>query len=406
MNSECRKSDPINDDSACLSSTLSDECGPYPTIYCDGGVTQSDPPCPTSCTTDAQCDTNAHCEGGTCQADKADGGSCTAGSWCTSGQCVDGVCCETACSGSCRACNLAGNLGKCMMISAGTDPANECPGFACTGYYWGWSGDKCLARSAVDSATATCDGAGACRTAATLCPLQGSGATTVECNATCQDPTSGTCQSTTAGACTNVNPGTHSCGTGECYRTVNQCLNGAPNPCVQGNPTTETCDNKDQNCNGTNDDSIPNGGDIYEYNETCSTNKWAGDIAEGSPDALIVVGNIYPQNDVDFFTIQAKEDSHVCFPGWPQTYNLTVRMNLPQSPDCVDYDLFVYYYDTGALTCSLAGSAELGGCQSESVTVTWGGTCAGNDSRYFAIQVIPYLSSWECATYSLYADMF
>lgn len=45
-----------------------------------------------------------------------------------------------------------------------------------------------------------------------------------------------------------------SCGVGECRRTVAVCENGAPGVCEPGLPQTETCNNKDDNCNGTIDD--------------------------------------------------------------------------------------------------------------------------------------------------------
>ncbi|MEZ4297276.1 MAG: hypothetical protein R3B70_20095, partial [Polyangiaceae bacterium] len=51
---------------------------------------------------------------------------------------IDGVCCSTTCTGTCKACNLAGSQGTCTNIPNGQDPANECIGVT------------------------TCDGAGAC----------------------------------------------------------------------------------------------------------------------------------------------------------------------------------------------------------------------------------------------------
>jgi len=48
--------------------------------------------------------------GGTCR--KSNGQSCSASSECVSNQCVDGVCCNTACTGACQACDVTGN-GTC-----------------------------------------------------------------------------------------------------------------------------------------------------------------------------------------------------------------------------------------------------------------------------------------------------
>ena len=57
----------------------------------------------------------------------AEGTACDAGSQCASMFCSDGVCCESACSGTCEACNLAGTVGKCTAVPDGQDPALECP---------------------------------------------------------------------------------------------------------------------------------------------------------------------------------------------------------------------------------------------------------------------------------------
>ena len=90
-------------------------CSPF---VCTGGA------CRTSCTSGADCASGFDCAGGLCK--KTNGQNCSLGSECVSGQCVDGVCCNVACSGTCRACNLAGAVGTCTVYSAGTDPENEC----------------------------------------------------------------------------------------------------------------------------------------------------------------------------------------------------------------------------------------------------------------------------------------
>lgn len=71
--------------------------------------------------------------GGACQAcaapKLADGSACLFGSTCTSGSCVDGVCCNSACNGTCRACNQAKTgspNGVCGNVINGSDPDNEC----------------------------------------------------------------------------------------------------------------------------------------------------------------------------------------------------------------------------------------------------------------------------------------
>jgi hypothetical protein len=63
------------------------------------------------------------------------GAACASKGECQSANCVDGVCCDSACSGSCEACD---GDGACQQLPANTDPDKEC------------------------GACKVCDGAGAC----------------------------------------------------------------------------------------------------------------------------------------------------------------------------------------------------------------------------------------------------
>src|SRR6185312_11864316 len=46
--------------------------------------------------------------------------NCTSNSQCVTGFCVSGVCCDTACTGACGACNLPGHVGTCSPVNSGT----------------------------------------------------------------------------------------------------------------------------------------------------------------------------------------------------------------------------------------------------------------------------------------------
>ncbi len=49
--------------------------------------------------------------------------------------------------------------------------------------------------------------------------------------------------------------GTTTCGgTGECLRTVDNCVDGQPQDCVPGEPQPESCDGRDNNCNNATDE--------------------------------------------------------------------------------------------------------------------------------------------------------
>ncbi len=259
MANQCRTTSGIPDDSGCGTSTRALDCGFYDPVYCSGATDQPPPSCPTSCTGDLACTDNAHCEFGFCVPDRPPGAPCARNPDCQDGLfCVDGVCCTSACTGTCMACNLAGAAGSCTPIPAMMDPAGECPGFSCASYYDGFGAgeDVCYRRQDVSDAVAACNGGGACITPETMCPLQPRGGVQIDCHNTCQAPISGTCSSMTAGACRDLDSpsDTTSCGMGACQRTVQRCVGGLPNTCTPGTPVAETCNGLDDNCNGTPDD--------------------------------------------------------------------------------------------------------------------------------------------------------
>jgi cysteine-rich repeat protein len=83
---------------------------------------------------------------------------CSASNQCQSGNCTDGFCCNTACGGTCQACDLAGSVGTCGNIPAGQDPANECAGATnCNGA--GGCGTVC--GDGIVQGSETCDDANA-----------------------------------------------------------------------------------------------------------------------------------------------------------------------------------------------------------------------------------------------------
>lgn len=80
-----------------------------------------------SCNTDGTCDSE-------------NGQTCAANTTCLSNICSDGVCCNSACTSTCQACNVAGGMGTCSNLPLYTNDT-----------------------SPVCSGTSTCNGAGACK---------------------------------------------------------------------------------------------------------------------------------------------------------------------------------------------------------------------------------------------------
>jgi hypothetical protein len=112
----------------------------------------------------------------------ADGTACEAGEACESGFCIDGVCCSSACGGGgasdCEACDVAGSLGSCVALAAGTlcraslgvcDVAESCDGEST-----GCPPDGFLPSSVLCRPSAgICDVAETCSGESALCPWDG-----------------------------------------------------------------------------------------------------------------------------------------------------------------------------------------------------------------------------------------
>lgn len=113
------------------------------------------------------------------------GSPCKSDAQCGTGHCTDGVCCDSACSGQCEACDVDGSFGVCVPVSgaphgarAACEPGSEdpCAAKVCDGTArascGGFVGNKVACRPAsctagVASRAASCDGSGKCPAAVT-----------------------------------------------------------------------------------------------------------------------------------------------------------------------------------------------------------------------------------------------
>ncbi len=135
--------------------------------------------CANSCASDVDCGVGAFCDAAsTCQPKLPSGHACARRAECAgSAFCVDGVCCETACTRSCEACNVAGREGTCVPVvgapHAGHPPCKS-DGTACAGACDGVTGAVCAypttgtncGEGCKDGKLSVCDGAGVCLSAA------------------------------------------------------------------------------------------------------------------------------------------------------------------------------------------------------------------------------------------------
>jgi hypothetical protein len=219
-------------------------CSPY---ACNGDT------CFGACSTSAECALGATCTNGSCGL-KPRGATCAAGRECSTGFCAQGVCCDSACTVACMACNLMLFAGTCTPVIDGvpdpqgkckaTDPAlcgttGTCRKGACAYYDAGLncSAAVCATTNSVTPAS-TCDGSGACRTP-TAQPCGNFACMDGACKSSCTEATQAqdcippnTCVSYSCGlklngtACTEA----RQCSSGICTEGV--CCNA---------PCTESC---------------------------------------------------------------------------------------------------------------------------------------------------------------------
>lgn len=227
-----------------------ENCNPK---VCNGDVCSSDCVGDSSCSTGEYCDTLT----GNCTTKLAKGQNCQAANQCSTGFCVDGSCCESACTGSCMACNGALTIaqsGTCAAVTAGTDPDNNCAdqGASSCGTDGKCDGSgKCrkYGPTAVCAAATcsgstqtnakTCDGNGVCSSNGTTncSPYVCSGS---QCGASCSGSTGCVSGSfCTSGTCQGQKSNGATCGSAQ------ECTSGF---CVDGVCCNSTCTGNCQAC--------------------------------------------------------------------------------------------------------------------------------------------------------------
>ena len=190
-------------------------------------------------------------------------GQCTdrlcSGGTCTPVPKPDGTPCGDVCSGGTASCQA----GVCAGATAtNCDDANPC------------TVDACDPETGCTHVTGVCDDGYACtldlcNASTGACVHQGSAAPSQEiCNGWDDD-----CDGTVDGGL----GGALSCGLGACRRSVDACVAGVPGVCIPGDPSPESCNGADDDCDGLVDndadsdsDGLPNCFDPDDDNDTAA----------------------------------------------------------------------------------------------------------------------------------------
>jgi hypothetical protein len=183
-------------------------CAPY---ACNTAGTA----CNTTCASNTDCAASNTCNTTTKSCGLASNGTaCTTGTTCNSGFCAQGVCCASACTATCSACNITGSVGTCVAVPAGQDPLAQCAD----------------AGSTTCGTNGFCDGSGACQkyAAGTACGAASCTGSTFTPATTCDG--AGTCTPPTTTSCAPYVCGTAACKT-TCASTAD-CV--SPNVCTAG----------------------------------------------------------------------------------------------------------------------------------------------------------------------------
>jgi hypothetical protein len=215
----------------------------------------------------------------------------------------------------------------------------------------------------------------------------------------CTDQRDHDCDGDAYNGC-DCKPGeTKACGSkvGECKEGTVTCnQNASWGPCVGEIPPQAEkgfgCDGKDNDCNGIIDDGLES--DKDESNNNCSQSRQH--TVDGNEPAVVIDRTIYPEGDVDYFQINAKEGSSWCVPTRAQCNFFTAELYQPNVSG-VQYRFTLMTKNCSSPEQTFKGSGD-------KISLIWEGVCGLNDDQTFWIKVEPDASSspkFTCKPYQL-----
>ncbi len=268
------------------------------------------------------------------------GQTCSAGDECCSGNCVDGYCCNSACGGTCDACNITGHEGTCVDDDSKCTGCKSCSGGTCVD-------DDTLCSETTSSCY--CDG-GACQS--------------------CTDP----------GGCSYHTCIGYTCGTAD-YGTSHQC--DATWQCSSSSGDNNYGNGGDYRCQGYCD-----GSGNCDYAGNCSLCRTDSENSGDSGNQPTVAGSCIDYTGCSSGSCQSSTSTEYCWSStWLREYYASSGSCTGYWKNCNDFDGWYNYGDDGPGCNNMNDpTAEdrdyscSGGACTYSVTSTK--TCDSNDGWY------------------------
>ncbi len=271
---------------------------------------------------------------------ECNGQTCSAGSECCSGNCVDGYCCNSACGGTCDACNITGHEGTCVDDDSKCTGCKSCSGGTCVD-------DDTLCSGTTSSCY--CDG-GACQS--------------------CTDP----------GGCSYPTCIGYTCGTAD-YGTSHQC--DSTWKCSSSSGDNNYGNGGDYRCQGYCD-----GSGNCDYAGNCSLCRTDSENSGDSGNQPTVAGSCIDYTGCSGGSCQSSTSTEYCWSStWLREYYASSGSCTGYWKNCNDYDGWYNYGDDGPgcnnmndPTAEYRDYSCSGGACTYSVTSTK--TCDSNDGWY------------------------